>query len=111
MTDEARDKRLAENEAIVREVNERVEEVAGAWHNPEEAIDFLCECSKKQCGARVSLTVAEYERVRSNAAWFFVTNEHADPEIERIVERPDGWLLVEKTGVAEAVADETNPRP
>ena len=57
---ERRKDRLARNEALFREVNERVREVgerAGL-----DMIDFICECGDAGCTAAVSLTESEYEQ-------------------------------------------------
>ena len=60
---ERRKDRLTRNEALFREVNERVEEVgerAGL-----DMIDFICECGDADCTAAISLTESEYEQIRA----------------------------------------------
>ena len=45
----AREERLAQNEALFREVNERVAEVARHFIEVEtkgEAVEFICECGR-----------------------------------------------------------------
>ncbi len=102
--------RLADNEALFREVNELVKEVAAEWHDPDEPIGFRCECAEADCVAKIPLRAAEYERVRSNPHWFIVVPGHENLEIERVVERIRDVLVVEKIGVGREVADETDPR-
>jgi hypothetical protein len=48
-----REARIARNEALFREVNERVKEISDA---SEGRVDFLCECGDDQCTASISLT-------------------------------------------------------
>jgi hypothetical protein len=92
--------RLARNEALFREVNERLKYLAEV----NERIDyfaegatneFVCECSNTECISTVELTVAEYERVRSNHTWFVIKPDHDVARIERVVSRDDGFAVVE----------------
>jgi hypothetical protein len=39
-----------------------------------------------------------------------VASGHELPEVERVVERRDGWEIVRKVGVASIVAEEADPR-
>jgi hypothetical protein len=106
--DERRERRLAENEALAREVNERVGDVAAAWYGEDERLDFVCECSLDECSDRVRLRMAEYSRVRSSPYWFVLLPEHLVPEIEREVERIGDYVVVEKLGAGRDVAEETS---
>ena len=77
---ERRKDRLTRNEALFREVNERVEEVgerAGL-----DIIDFICECGDADCTAAISLTESEYEQIRTDPVLFAILPGHAIPEIE-----------------------------
>lgn len=105
--DERRERRLAENEALAREVNERVGDVAAAWYSEDEQLEFVCECTRDDCTSRVHLRLAEYAHVRSSPHWFVVVPEHVAPEIEREVERIGDYVLVEKVGAGREIAEET----
>ena len=107
--DDARARRLAENEALVREVNERVGDVAASWYDADEKVAFVCECSLEDCTERVRLTMREYERVRSSPAWFAILPEHLVGAIEKRVETIGDVLVVEKLGPSREVAEETAP--
>jgi hypothetical protein len=102
--DEAQEKRLAMNEALFRDVNERIREISDSFGQPDETYDFLCECSDPECRERVVLTRAEYEDVRSEPTRFVVAKGHAMPEIESVVEQAHDHVIVEKEGVAADVA-------
>jgi hypothetical protein len=93
-----RNERQAKNEALLREVNERIEEVGERLQVlPEnELLEFRCECGRRGCDQFVSLRVAEYQHVRENNDRFAVVPGHEDPEIERVVERAERYLVVDK---------------
>ena len=64
--DDGLQKKLAANEALLREVNEAIER--GLWPgNDEQVVRFRCECAALECNQAVPLTVGEYESVRANA--------------------------------------------
>jgi hypothetical protein len=86
--------RLARNQAIFREVNERLREIA----NPAEgSTDYVCECSAVDCRDTIELEVSEYEAVRSMPNVFVIEPGHERLEVERVIEEKDRLMLVEKT--------------
>jgi hypothetical protein len=100
--------RAARNEALFREFNERVEDLA-------ETVDvgrvrFVCECGDLDCLKRVELTRAAYEEVRSDPTRFVVAPGHEDTEIERVVAFGEGYAVVEKLAAAARVAIQHDPR-
>ena len=109
-----REERLAGNEALFREVNERIAEVAEHFVEVESTADpvkFTCECGNPTCTEHVAMTLVEYEAVRAVPTHFAVVAGHELPEIEQIVERHPNYLVVEKQEEdAEQVARETDPR-
>ena|SRR5579862_3892252 len=101
--------RVAHNETLFRDVNERIE--AGLWPTDRgEPVAFRCECGSLRCNMLVELTVGEYERVRASATHFVLVAGHEIPAIERVVEREAAYVVVEKVGEAADVAEETDPR-
>jgi len=56
------------------------------------------------------LTVAEYERVRSDPTHFAVLRGHDIAEVERIVEENERFVVVEKFGASAEAAIELDPR-
>jgi hypothetical protein len=97
--------RLARNQSLFRELNERIETIA----DDKEVVEFLCECSDTDCSDTIGLNVSEYERVRSNTTWFVIKPDHAIPQIERVISRDDGYAVVEKLIAVEYMED-TDPR-
>jgi hypothetical protein len=103
----SREARVAKNEVLFREVNERIRELA----RMDGATEFLCECGDAGCVEPVTLTLPEYESVRSEAARFFVRPGHEEPDIEDVVERAEEYLVVEKrVGTPADIAEENDPR-
>lgn len=107
---ESREQRLARNEAFFREVNEQIRDVAGRQGVDEHVYEFVCECSDAGCVDTVSLTLAEYERVRAKGTRFVLAPGHAVHTIERIVAVRSDHLVVEKVGVAAEPAEALDPR-
>jgi hypothetical protein len=88
-----RRERLAQNEALFREVNERISELASGWSN---GLDLVCECANVGCSAPIRVTVEKYHEVRSHDDRFLIAVGHALPELERVVESSDDYEVVEK---------------
>ena len=110
----AREERLAKNEALFREVNERVAEVAVNYIEVEtssDPVEFTCECGRADCAEPITMTVVEYEAVRAVPTRFAIVPMHEQPEVETVVERHPSYFVVEKRQEdAEEVARETDPR-
>ena len=104
-----RDRRLAENEALFREVNERVEAL-GHHLGPNVPYEFLCECANVDCTFRITLPLSVYESVRADTRQFVVLPLHYTPEIEELVVEAETYWVVRKTGEAGEYVDELDPR-
>ncbi len=101
--------RLGHNEAVFRDVNERIEQ--GQWPGERGApVAFRCECSSLGCNLLVEMTLDEYEHARADPRHFVLVPGHELPEVEVVVERRTGYVIVEKVGRAGAVAEQTDPR-
>ncbi len=109
MADNERERRLAVNESLLRYVNERIGGGVERF-DIKGRTDFLCECARQDCNARVRVTLEEYNRVRGHGARFILCPGHEQPDVERVVEEHDGWVVAEKTGTGKTVAQELDPR-
>lgn len=107
--DEDRQERLAKNESLFRELNESIGELASRLGGTA-TYDFICECSTSGCFERLSLTLAEYERIRQDGTHFLLARGHEDIEIEQVVSDQGTFVIVEKDGVAGLVAADDDPR-
>ncbi len=103
----SRAERIAKNEALFREVNERIREVtSGAGE-----VEFLCECGDDACTRPISVSLPEYEQLRANPAQFAIAIDHEIPEVEDVVSQNERFAVVEKhAGAPAAIANKTNPR-
>jgi hypothetical protein len=113
---EARVSRLAKNEALFREVNERIAEITeglASGISQHESLDGLvCECADPFCVERLGpVTIPEYEAVRGNPRRFLIAAGHQAADVETVVEQQENYWIVEKhEGVASDVARERDPR-
>ena len=100
----ARIQRLAENELVFREVNERIAEIGVGFEL--ENVEAFCECSDTSCTERFEMSRSDYAHVRSSNTQFAVVPGHETPEVERVVEQREEYFVVEKIGEAGAIAQE-----
>jgi hypothetical protein len=96
-----RTRRVAENEALFRQVNERV---VGRERRPAETFEIVCECADTQCMEHLRVTTEVYERTRSEPTDFLLKPGHAKPEYETVIDANEEFELVRKTGAAGSVA-------
>ncbi len=95
-------------EAAFRDANERVR--LGRAMGTNESVAFLCECGYEDCRMTLELPPATYERLRDDPRRFAVVPGHELPEVEDVVERHTGYVVVEKRSEAGEAAEARNPR-
>ncbi len=100
---------MTQNEALFREVNERVEAVAHQL-GPEVPYEFMCECANSDCTFRISLPIPVYESVRADPRQFVVLPLHYTPEVEELVAEESAYWIVRKTGEAGQYVEDVDPR-
>jgi hypothetical protein len=101
-----REERLALNEALFREMNERVESGVVATGGEDEPFVVVCECGNIDCLERMRLTPAEYDAAHEHPAQFVVVDGHVASEVEDVVARHDRYVVVRKRGRAGEIAAE-----
>lgn len=109
--DEAK-RRKAANEAVFREVNERMESLqrsfAIASHQP---LHIVCECDRLDCAERLTVQIETYEKIRSDSTLFLVRPGHEDDSVEDVIDTGGDYLVVRKRpGEPEQIAEQTDPR-
>jgi hypothetical protein len=90
--DELTARKLAHNEALFREVNERIHDV----RRYAGESSYICECANAACFETVTLSDTTYREIRAKRRHFAVTPGHELEEIERVVRRTPTYLVVEK---------------
>jgi len=98
--DDERGRRIGLNEAVFREVNERIQDVAESF-----------EGNDPTCVQHITLTRADYEAVRADPTHFAVASGHEISDVEEVVDKRNGYDVIRKqVGAAAKVAEETDPR-
>lgn len=106
-----RDEQVGMNEALFREINERLEDLNRAFSEFTDKMEFVCECGVGSCIERFSMNVAQYEKLRGDPTTFAVKPGHELPDIEKVVEEHGHYLVVRKIDrEAAAVAVTEDPR-
>jgi hypothetical protein len=114
--------RQARNEALVREVNERIEQFnttaqEEGFRDNSMTFEFQCECGVGAgdypgCEEPLEMTLQEYEDVRAQDDRFAVRPGHEMPELEDVVRRTERYVIVDKRPSAEPfVADDPRGAP
>ena len=104
-------KQVGRNEDEARAANEIVS-VEGERSKilGHEALAVLCECGDRSCHAPLTMSVDDYEEIRSEPDHFAVLVGHELPDAERVVARRAEYLIVAKFGDAGRVAVAGDPR-
>jgi 3'-phosphoadenosine 5'-phosphosulfate sulfotransferase (PAPS reductase)/FAD synthetase len=93
---EERARRIGHNEALFREVNERIEKVSQDLQVASDPLAILCECGDQSCTDRVEVSLSDYERIRSDPTLFFIRTGHEIPDVETVVEQTNEFYVVRK---------------
>jgi hypothetical protein len=101
----SRGERLAANEVRFREINE----AAQPQRETQGRGPFVCECADRSCAALLEMPLDEYAAVRRHPRWFIVAPAHEIPDLEQIVERQDGYFVIEKPEEVSHVTGDDDP--
>jgi hypothetical protein len=112
MTDhDDRLRRIGENEALYRLVNERIEALSAGVVTSSGEFGVVCECATLDCKTQIMITPTVYEQVRANSDHFIVLQGHQIDEIEKVVEDHGSFIVIAKTPQeAKQIAEEMDPR-
>jgi hypothetical protein len=107
-----RSRRVGNNEALFRAVNEQVEGLnRGLAELTDETFHIVCECGDLICQERLVVPISEYETVRADSALFLVLPGHEKPFAEDVVTATGAYNVVRKhEGGPERLAEATDPR-
>jgi hypothetical protein len=105
-----REARIAYNESLFRQLNERLVEVLDELDDSANRMDIICECGRSDCAAKLTVAKDVYEGVRSHAERFLVCPGHVMPDVEVVVVARDGYEVVEKHDEEADIARATDPR-
>ncbi len=105
-----REVRAAQNQALFRTENERLEALAEAFQFISEGASFACECADVACVKQMRLSMDEYEALRKHANRFAVLPGHVYADVERVAADNGRYVVVEKIGKGAEVAAQFDPR-
>ena len=103
-------RRIGLNEALFRELNERLKELNETFAPITRTMTLVCECGDAACTERISMTPEEYEQLRADPATFAVIRGHAAAGVEVVEKRGAYDILRKGPGPPQRLAEVTDPR-
>ena len=108
---DSRTRRIGHNDALYRQVNERIEDLNEAFDSVSGGFSIVCECGDLHCMEQIRVPRELYQRTRENPARFILKPGHEAQDVEYVVEEGSEYVVVEKKpGAARRFAEETEPR-
>jgi|SRR5581483_6963041 len=93
-----RRQRAVRNQALFRQVNQRIEELTARFTEPDEQVGYVCECLDITCLELISIPHDAYKQIRRHPTEFIVVPGHEDLTIEEVVDKATRWLVVRIIG-------------
>lgn len=116
--------RMAENEVVFRQYNEKIQKgfaelkVLAQEEGHHSLVDdddmplhFYCECSDEDCTKRVILKPSLYSKIHKSRNSFVLIPGHETKSIERTVTEKSGYNVVEKFISPPQKVTQLNPTP
>lgn len=93
--------RVAQNEVVLREVNEKIAEKtsdleARGLAARDETSEYLCSCGQPDCDQSLRLTLDEFEKAHEREDQFIVAPGHQLAAIEEVVADHGTYAVVRK---------------
>jgi hypothetical protein len=108
---EDRLRRVGENEALYRLVNERIQALSAGVITRTGEFGVICECAALDCKTQIMISPTVYEQARANSDHFIVVRGHEINELETLVEDHGSFIVIAKTPQeAKQIAEEMDPR-
>ena len=95
-SDDADQRALAVVVARQRYVHEMNEKISSALpYRTRDKMRLLCECGRRDCNDWFAITIDVYAYARRRPRWRMLLEGHEHPELDKVVERRDGFTIVE----------------
>jgi hypothetical protein len=108
---EDRLRRVGENEALYRLVNERIQALSAGVITRTGEFGVICECAALDCKTQIMISPKVYEQARANSDHFIVVRGHEINDLETLVEDHGSFIVIAKTPQeAKQIAEEMDPR-
>jgi hypothetical protein len=88
--------RLAENQQMAREANDRLRDVVEPMVADGRLIPFLCECADDGCLGRIDLTTEDYFIAHLNSDYYILLPDHPRLDGEELVEDHGAYEVLSK---------------
>ena len=110
MRDE-RTRRVGHNQALYRQLNERIEDLNEAFGSITGKFVIVCECGNLGCMEQIRVSSEVYERARADPTRFILKPGHEAEDVEDVLEAGGDYVVIEKrVPLARQLAEETDPR-
>lgn len=111
MTVDERTRKIARNQAMYREANERIQDLNEAFGTFSGEFLVVCECPEQLCTQQIPVSPKAYEGIRADPAQFIVRPGHQAIDVEEIVRTEATYVVVRKhEGEPARLAEKTDPR-
>ncbi len=91
-----RTKRIGQNEALFRRVNDAIEDIREPSDGSGEYFEIVCECGDETCIEHIRMPHTKYEHMRAETARFAIKPHHIAVDVETVIERTERYWIVEK---------------
>jgi hypothetical protein len=91
-----RERKIGENEALYRTVNERIESLNQVFGTLTNNMTVVCECGDGACAEQIEIELPDYERIRSDRTLFIIVPGHEIADVEDVVEEREAYHVVQK---------------
>jgi len=81
---------------LFRQVNERVRDLNTDLGPSARIADFVCECRDPECSERLTLSLEQFDAIRSHPNRHVVRSDHLEPAYEHTVDLQRGFSVVER---------------
>jgi len=93
--------RAARNELLFRSVNEQILQMTERFRAQLSDIDIVCECAVTSCVGTIRIKADTFTQIRREEGTFFVIPGHEDTDVEDVVDRRNGYVVVRKPVLVE----------
>lgn len=103
------EKKLAQNQVIFKETNQKVyeglenldkrlnkDDVSVMKDGLNTPLHFLCECSDEKCHQRIVISPTKFKSLHGTPAQFVILPGHEVKAIERVTKKTKNYAVVEK---------------
>ena len=100
-TQELRQVKAAQNQLLFRSMNQQMQKIGERLLNDVQDMDFACECNDPTCVQSMTMPLADFKEIDRMHNRFLVLSGHEDLDVEEVMGRHDGYVVVAKRGAGE----------